>query len=133
MAEQLEQAHAGARDEGVREVAPPSYYSERRSAMPPAATGSCRWLDASASGRAGLGFFGGIGFFAYSIITLSSAVTRVRMERATRMGQARLAAQARAARGTLDAQLQQIDQARAAGLIQEAEYQAKRAEIIARF
>ena len=82
---------------------------------------------------AGLGFFGGMGFFAYDMITLSSAVTRVRMERATRMGQALLAAQAQTARGTLVAQLQQIDQARAAGLMQESEYQAKRAQIIARF
>jgi hypothetical protein len=82
---------------------------------------------------AGLGFFGGMGFFAYNLITLSSAVTRFRMERATRLGEARAAEQAQAARGTLVAQLQQIDQARAAGLIQEAEYQAKRAEIIARF
>jgi hypothetical protein len=74
-----------------------------------------------------------MGFFAYNLITLSSAVTRFRMERATRLGEARAAEQAQAARGTLVAQLQQIDQARAAGLIQEAEYQAKRAEIIARF
>ena len=82
---------------------------------------------------AGLAFFGGMGVFAYSTITLSNAVARFRLERATRLGEARAAEHAQTARGTLAAQLQQIEQARSAGLIQEAEYQAKRAEIIARF